>query len=350
MAYKILYIEDLDPGSIVHDLKSNGFEAEHYNPESLEALVSKTKDYDLLLLDFRLTENKMVVFDAPTIAQTVRTIGGSAHIDMPIVLISTEVKITDYYKDYSSQDLFDFSVSKEIFLGHLEKYTTRLKSVINAYKLITETNKNLEQCLSISANKLKSLDYRIIEQLNGEMYKNDIFAFNSYLLNQIIRSVGVLIGEEVLLARLGICKSSPDWKNLKMELEPFKYKGVYHDAYERWWSAEIEDWWKEKTNNLSLRRLSAEQRVEVIKKFAKYTELIVQKKTNHATSSNYWTICKQLKIGIDSIDGLELHHRELKPWQEKEYISIQAGLEASELFNFVKHSDKERLKEIASKL
>ncbi len=43
MAYKILYIEDLKPGSIVHDLKASGFEAEHYNPESLSELLSKAK-------------------------------------------------------------------------------------------------------------------------------------------------------------------------------------------------------------------------------------------------------------------------------------------------------------------
>src|ERR1700749_312856 len=133
MAYKILYIEDLNPGSIVHDLKAHGFEAEHYNPESLNKLLEKAKNHDLLLLDFRLTENQKVQFDAPTIAQTIRTIGSNSHMGIPIILISSETKISAYYKDYSSQGLFDFSVSKEDFLQKMPKFSKRFESVIEAY-------------------------------------------------------------------------------------------------------------------------------------------------------------------------------------------------------------------------
>ncbi|WP_461449810.1 hypothetical protein [Mucilaginibacter sp.] len=350
MAYKILYIEDLDPGTIVHDLRSKGFSADHYNPNSLEELIGKVKEYDLLLLDFRLTENNKIIFDAPTIAQTIRTIGGTAHLDIPIVLISTEGKITDYYKDYSSQDLFDYSVSKETFLKNLDKFSTRFNCAIEAYQTVLGTNKDIVTCLGISKEKLNTLDYRIIEQLTGEILNNDVFAFNNYILNQVIRSIGVLIGEEVLLARLGLSKKSPDWEKLKTQLDQFKYKGIYSNAYIRWWSDEIDMWWKEQTNGISLRRLPAEQRVEKLKEVTKLQSLSAQTKTEHASSSNYWTICKELKVGIDSIDGLELHQRSLKPWQEKEYISIQAGLESSELFKFVKPFDKERLKEIAKNL
>ncbi|MNT99432.1 hypothetical protein D3C72_2422740 [compost metagenome] len=53
---------------------------------------------------------------------------------------------------------------------------------------------------------------------------------------------------------------------------------------------------------------------------------------------------------IDSLDGLELHQRDLFPWQEKEYISIKAGLESSDLTKYIKQSDKARLREIMKQL
>lgn len=350
MGYKILYVEDLDPGTIVHDLKSQGFEADHYNPESLDELMIRAKDYDLLLLDFRLTENLKIIFDAPTIAQTIRTVGGTAHLDIPIVLISTEDKITDYYRDFSSHDLFDFSVKKQTFLENLEKYAGRFNSAIEAYKIVADSNKNLEKCLGITGEFLKSLDYRISEQLSTETYSQDVFAFTSYVLKQIIRSIGVLIGEDVLLARLGISKKSKEWEKVLKRLEPFRYRGIYANSYCRWWSQEIERWWKNEISETSLRRLPAQKRVDLLREKLGLTELIAQEKTVQATSSNYWTICKQMNVGIDSIDGLELHQRDIKPWQEKEFISIQAGLESSELNKFVKPYDRERLKDILSKL
>lgn len=350
MAYKILYVEDLDPGTIVHELKSQGFEADHYNPESLDELMKRAKEYDLLLLDFRLTENRKIIFDAPTIAQTIRTVGGTAHLDIPIVLMSTEEKITDYYRDFSSHDLFDYSVKKQTFLENLEKYAGRFNSAIEAYRIVAESGKDLEKCLGISAEFLKSLDYRISEQLSTETYSQDVFAFTSYVLKQIIRSIGVLIGEDVLLARLGISKKSKEWQRVVERLEPYRYRGIFSNSYSRWWSQQIEQWWKSEISEISLRRLTAQKRVDLLKEKLGLTELIQQEKTAQATSSNYWTICKQLNAGIDSIDGLELHQRDIKPWQEKEYISIQAGLESSPLNKYVKPYDRERLKDIVSKL
>lgn len=350
MAFKILYVEDLNPGSIVHDLNERGFETESCNPENLNDLVNSAKNYDLLLLDFRLTENKKVIFDAPTIAQTIRTVGGEAHLDIPIVLISSEEKITDYYRDFSSHDLFDYAIEKRAFLADVEKFSCRFNDVINAYKAVKENNKDVAASLGIRKEKMKELDYRIFEQLSSETYSTDVFAFTSYILKQIIRSIGVLIGEDILLARLGIAKSSNDWAKLKETLNPFRYKGIFSSSYNRWWSADMEQWWKSEISEASLRRLSAQKRVELLKGKTGFSELQPQVPTNHATSSNFWTICKQLNVGIDSIDGLELHQRDLKPWQEKEYISIQAGLESCDLVKYVKPFDKERLNEITSKL
>lgn len=350
MAYKILYIEDLQPGSIVHELQANGFEAEHYNPESLEELLQKVVGFDLLLLDFRLTESKKIIFDAPTIAQTIRTVGGSVHMDIPIVLISTEKNICDYFRDYSSQDLFDYSVSKEIFLENIKKYTTRFIDVIEAYKKVIENKGDLSKTLALKTDEMQNIDYRVVEKLSSEIFADNVFAYNNFILNHIIRSTGILVGEDVLSARLGVSMDSPDWENLKAKLIDFKYSGIYSNAYERWWSFKLDHWWEEMNKGISLRRLNATQRVQKLIGNTDLQSLIPQEKLAHSSSSNFWTICKDSKMPIDSLDGLELHQRDLFPWQEKEYISIKAGLESSDLSKYIKQSDKARLREIMKQL
>lgn len=350
MAYKILYIEDLDPSSILHELRAYGFEVEHCNPESLDTLLIRIKDFDLLLLDFRLTEIPKISFDAPTIAQTLRTFGSASHLDIPVILISTEDKICEYYEDYTSKDLFDFSVSKETLLKNLPKYSLRFKSVIDAYQFVITSEKDISKALGISSDLLQNIDYRIIEKLSNNIYGKDVFAFNNFILNNIIRSIGVLIGEEVLSARLGVSRNSEDWEGLKSEFSAFKYLGIYSKAYDRWWSFELDNWWKSKSNGGSLRRLNAQQRVDKLKEITSYKNILPEEKTPHASSSNFWTICKDCRRAIDSIDGLELHQKDLFPWQEKEYISINAALQSSTLNKYIKTFDKERLREIAKTL
>lgn len=349
MAYKILYIEDLKPESILHELKQAGFEAEHYNPENLDELLTKAKDFDLLLLDFRLTESKISV-DAPTIAQAIRTINSDTHMDKPIVLISQESKISDYYKDYSSQGLFDFSVSKETFGKQLDMFSKRLAGSINAYNLVVKNKRDIGSSLGLSPEDLKLIDYRIEESLSQAMFKDDVFAFCNFILNNLIRSIGPLIGEDVLSARLGVSLGSQGWNQLKKEFDFCKYTGIYSEAYDRWWYFGVDKWWKEKSKLESLRRLGAEKRVEIISELTDIKELKTKTKLPHASSSNFWTIDKSTNRALDPIDGLELHKKLLFPWQEKEYISMNSALEASPLLSYVKSADKELYREYAKSI
>lgn len=325
MAYKILYIEDLDPGSIVHDLGQNDFNVEHHSPKGFEETILKINGYDLLLFDFRLTEAD-ALFDAPTIAQTLRTLNSKYHMDIPMVLISSEPNICDYYKDLTSQDLFDLSLTKRTLLENLEKYSKRFKSFINAYKTIKQKGFNVQEILKINEVEFKRLDYRVIEKMNDPIHSNDVFAFSSFIIKNLIQSFGLLLGEDVLSARLGVSKESKDWEDLKELLKGFKYDGVFSDSYNRWWSNGLIDWWKSNNDgDNNLRKLNAEQRVKKLVEITKL-DLIVQPKTKYAKSSSYWTICKETSLPIDPIDGLELLKKDLLPWQETEYISMQAGL------------------------
>lgn len=351
MAYKILYVEDLDPGSIVHDLKRVGFDVKHHSPENFEQTLSETASVDLLLLDFRLTAGK-AVFDAPTIAQTLRTVKSNAHKDIPIVLISSEANIKDYYRDYTSQDLFDISLTKSDLLSDLDKYSQRFRSIISAYRLIRDSSFNVESTLAVPRDI--QLDYRIDKKLTNEIRSNDVYAFSSFVLNQIVASIGVLIGEDVLSSRLGISKDSENWDGMKAILESARYKGIFSDSYNRWWADGILNWWKALVNDeYSLRRLNAEQRVKLISEKTNLN-LFALSKTKYAQSSNFWTICKETSLPIDPIDGLELESRIQLPWQEREFLSLQAAIEPSKFdaqgqslyLKHLKPSEAKRLSEL----
>lgn len=357
MAYRIIYLEDLDPGSIKHDLEQYDFVVDHFNPKIFEDTINEVLKYDLLLFDFRLT-GADAIFDAPTIAQTLRTLNSKHHQDVPIILISSESKITDYYKDLTSQDLFDLSISKDNLLKNLDKYTGRFKGLIEGYELIKTNKFNIDKILNIDSKQKENLDYRIFEKLSAPIYSSDVFAFSSFILKEMIQTVGVLFGEDVLSARLGVSKESKNWAELISLFDDFKYKGVFSNSYNRWWSEGLIEWWNANVNDrTSLRRLSAEERVDKLKNITGL-DLKIQSKTDYAKSSKFWTICKDSNLPIDPIDGLEISKKDLLPWQETEYISIQSGFNPVKFdsqkkpiyIKYLKPLELKRLKEIASSI
>lgn len=353
MTYRILYIEDEKPDSLVEELqKQSEFHVEVWKPDNIEDINEKSKGVDLIILDFRLDKCKTHL-DGPSYAQALRTKGSRIQKDIPIVLFSMEVKITEYYKDFTSQDLFDFSIPKEEYFEHSEKYNNRLISLIKAYKRIKDTNKNLSSVLNINETQKNQLDYRIQLNLKKEVYSEDIYAFSSFVYQNLIRSIGVLIGEDVLSARLGISRKSKDWNALKETLEKYKYSGIFSDSYDRWWAEDISNWFQSNYKGRgSLRRLNAEDRCSIIKQFTSLNDLSALEKINErgyiSKSSNFWTVCKATKAPIDYIDGFELYERELFSWQESEYISFLG--KSSKYKKFLKPSDNKIIIEMENKL
>lgn len=355
MAYKLLYIEDEDSSSIVANLEKNGdFIVKTWSPDSLEELGVKIKGMDLLVMDFRLTHSKTIV-DGPAFAQALRTNNSSIHVNIPMILFSVENNITDYYKDYTSQDLFDFSVPKGEYLLHSDKYNDRIISVIDAYKSITQSKNDLKLILDIKEDfKNDNLDYRIEFSLSKKLFAEDVYAFSSFIHHNIIRSVGVLIGPDVLSARLGVSQDSSDWSELLKQLGSKKYTGIFSAVYDRWWSESISEWFKDlDERKRSLRRLTAEDRVASIKQITGLQNLMpiekIQKANYSAISSKYWTICKETKKPIDYIDGYELYDRDLFVWQEPEYISF-LGKSSKRYAKYIKPSDQKKISALETKL
>jgi len=352
MAYRILYIDDLETQSREKDIENLGYEVKLYNPTSnisdLFEELDEFKGVSAFVLDYRLTKGENnACFDAPTIAQTLRTKHKEDLQDFPMVLMSNEdIKIAEYDKDLTSQDLFDFVLTKEEFSADMSRFKRKLDSFIKSYETIRLNKFDLTRILDIEDDSI--LHSRI--KSNAIEIGDNVFMLSNFLYYEVTRPIGVLIGEDVLSARLGVSKESTDWADLLDSIKPSLYTGIFSDYHKRWWMDKVNIWWSEIiTAETSLRRLNADERVELLKTKLGLDNLTALTKSEHSVSSNFWTICKFSKEPIDPFDGIELL-KEYKSWQNKEYISIKSALEKMEEYkNQVSDIDKKAIREIVKK-
>lgn len=343
MKNRILYIEDQPAQSITDDLKRFGFDVTVNNADNFDIALSDMKnETDAYLMDFRLTANRGKV-DAPTFASTLRTFGDN-HRSKPIVLISTEENLPAFENDFTSQDLFDFVVGKKAFRENIEKYSNRIVSLIESYKLIESESYDINKVLSIENHNIA--DYRLIEKLNTAKDKEDTYAFCRIIYYTLIRSIGMLVGKDVLAARLGIDKSSEDFELFLKTVSDCKYAGILSSSYERWWFHKVIEFWNGISGNRSLRRTSANERVAIINQ-ALDLNLVPAAPLKHATSSNFWTICAVTNEPLDPNEGYVYSKKELEVWQEQEYISLYAALEYPEHKIYLSPIDKNEIFELS---
>lgn len=355
MSYKILYVEDLNPETKIAEFKQFGYVIEVLKPLSLEDTIDKiiNGDYDALVFDYKLTANREKsankLYNAPTLAQTIRTMG----ISMPIILLSSQKIITEAFDlDYTSQDLFDFCVSKEMFSKCTLKYCERINAFIEAYKKIDLHSHKLQSALNIESSVYKNIDYRLKEIFEQPQVKNNTYAFCRFIHYEVIRSIGALIGEDVLSSRLGVSKKSQDWAKLLDKLDEYKYKGILSDVYDRWWWNSIDIWWQSISPIKSLRQLSSTERTEILIEKLGLPNLNPLIPCKYAYSDMFWTICKETHIPIDpNIDGFDINQKKNHPWQEKEYISAYGTLEVNPRWmKQLNKLDKQVIKSIASNI
>lgn len=345
MAYKILYVEDQVADSIKDDLERYGYEVVSNDADSLDDLLNAINDdFDVYVFDFRLTSNKGRL-DAPAIAQAMRT-KGINYKEKPIILISNEDKLKEFDKDLTSQDLFDFAISKGNFRANISKYSNRINSFIESYKKIKETDFDLKQILGISESDLSLLiDYRLLEKLQSEKIKNDVYAYCRFINISLIRGIGPLIGEDVLSSRLGVSRKSKNWSDLLKELEEYKYKGILSDVYPRWWMEDILKWWALLFDGKSLRRTNSNERASLLKSLTDFDLTPIEPMKN-SNSTYFWTICIETKEALDPNEGFIVNKKENLPWQEMEYLSLDSALEQSKYRKYLSPIDRNKIREI----
>ena len=352
MAYKLYYIEDLESESRKSDLENLGFEVGQYDPErDINNVVDKINAYnpDVIIMDYRLNNgSENVYYDAPTIAATLRNKHRANFKEIPIILISNESKIADFYKDFLNQDLFDYAIEKQVLNDRKDFFKERILSYIDSYLKIKEYNFDILKILELEEKDSVLLHSLIVKKL--EPKTQQIYEYSRFVNDNLIYAIGTLIGEDILAARLGVDKHCEDWHNLLNELNDSMYQGIFKDSHKRWWSEKIERWWTSEFGVNNLRRLNAAERVNLLNnKFELNLKTAIPTKLSKSTK--FWTICKGTSKPLDPFDGIQIIKKDYKLWQEKEYFSKDYALaKISEEKDFIDETDLKYLKDLAKSL
>lgn len=312
--------------------------------EQISSIVDELKDsYDGLILDLRLDEKTKegegrANFRAPALAQELRSrASDDKELSHPIILWSTDEKLNNsYYRDTTAQDLFDLVYRKGEIKKNASQIAVQLVSLVDGYKKVAQILRRKEKKEFLNSQerlrlmlglqkKQNFLDPRILGYFDGIKSEDslEIYKYARFIMKNLIKSTGPLIDEGMLASRLGIDISrSNDWGNLKNNfLGNFAYTGVFDQGWKRWWTYLIEEWWKDKIKDKSLRQLTADQRVVRLINYTNLENLTPAIPIKKEYSSKFWTICQVEMKPLAPIDGIILKQHERQPWQEFLYVS-----------------------------
>jgi len=348
MTYKYLYIDDIKNDNhkgLIHGLNKGGhlqvdfmqpkewdkmFQKEVDSKPNPEYLPSKLADYHGIILDLRLYDNAndegyTATYRGSTVAQELRTLIKEKTItnDIPIVLITANENI-DISLDETGKDLFDTIIKRTEIGEDYDKYRRKLVSLCTGYIYLNQVEKTIDEIFLYPSSS--KIDFRFIQCFN-EIKDSPTHIISRFITKNVLKKPSFLIDEFYLSARLGVSIDSDGWQKLHEEvLNNFKYKGVFSDYYQRWWMADLEDWWDETFKENCLRTLTSTERVALLNKKFDFKLKPIQK-TIRSSSEKFWTACKVTKVAIDNVDGFIIANQDDNfPWQEKEYISIEEAL------------------------
>jgi hypothetical protein len=304
------------------------------NENSMNGLI-----LDLRLDDFPNEETKYADFRGTSLAQEIRTRQKeTALISFPIVLFSANDKLEQSLEN-SGKDLFDICIDKsKVNTDTFTIITPRLISLAEGY-ISLKDNKDISKILNID---IDLIDERFVSELY-QLLNNPVHIISQFIIYELIEKQGLLIDEQILAARLGIdIITSQDWEKVKESLSSAKYTGVFSEGWQRWWMPLAEIWWKETIKaETYLRSTPATERVELIKNALQLENLQSAEKIDKADSEEFWTVCKGYNLPLDPVDGLIIKGQEkLYPWQEPEYVSVDAALKSKNKDNVWKNVAK----------
>lgn len=259
-----------------------------------------------------------------SLSQNIRTLSNEGKInEFPVILYYAPVleqTNQSVFKDSSGTDLFDWKLNKDdVMSEHYPEIVHLLFELSEGYKRINQEN-GLNSLLAIEDN---FLDGRIESELKKRFKSTHEFAM--FLKEKVILVSGLLINENILAARLGVYKKCTDWQKIKEILneEQIKYKGVFANIQEVWWSDKLLSWWKENLNtNKSISNLSAQERVNKLnEKFHLNLQPITLEEKSRNRSSCFWTVCAKTQQPIDPNEGVLTNRNKEYFWQDPEYVS-----------------------------
>ncbi len=333
--YKVFYLDDEKNDLVLpikEKLESTGklsvtWEKPATFEDELLVIEKLLQDHHCVLLDLQLDEKQedgtQVRYQAPTLAQQIRTLGSEKRIpECPIILCSTADKVKiSFNRDFTSHNLFDWTFMK----SDINTETVgKIISVIEAYSTVSKSKKDFSDLLK---RNYHDIDERILSRFVNED-DPPVHEICRTILNEIVQVRGVLIEEDVLAARLGIdIEKSKGWEDIKSQLfEEAKYSGIFSSSWQRWWADKVFDIFEQKTK-ANLASLEARERVDLLQEHVK-EPIVASAPLKFCQSTNFWTVCQVTRKAIDPFEAFKIDMKEEpKPWQDYQYVSLYALLE-----------------------
>lgn len=305
-------------------------------------ILNNLEDINGIIFDWELTNKSEdakngcedVDYSAESLAEHIRvSITLNNKKDIPIILCSANKNnslSSLRKKEHTSNDLFDLTfIKNDLFYKNVDDAEAQLYDLAQIYNVLQSKKlKNIE-IFNLSIDELEYVDFRFIDYVD-EIYNNkSTHDFVQFLLREFIEKEGILIDENILIARLGIDKekSGQSWQKLKeIIFDNLIYKGVLSVGWENFWGFKLEKWWSESIHSENLRLVSANKRVELLNERLGL-DLKVSEKIKYCNSNEFWTVCYATKKPLDPVDGYMIANKSKYPWQEIQYVSAYGELE-----------------------
>lgn len=305
---------------------------------AIEAFIAEQDSVCGLLLDLRLdvdadSDGNRVAYRGPTLAQELRTRMAEGSIPaFPIALWSVNTKFKlSYYGDESSHDLFDDVYGKDSeIIDKPAEVANKLASLAIGYDYLRRLSRaNAISTLDLTNEEGSTVYTQFLDEYLEVVNSHGAHEVANFLLNELVRTPGLLVTEDLLAARLGvdIAASNSSWSQLKEHLQLSQYRGPFSEGWPRWWWFRVEDWWASLGEKVpDLRRLESGSRVQRLNETFNLN-LVAAEPISDGYSKKYFTLCAGTLKPLDPIDGLTTVRRSARSWQDTGFVSVHAALE-----------------------
>lgn len=300
-----------------------------------------------LLLDVALTnaqdqEGNPVGIDGIALAQQVRTLqtraragnGSEGLPEFPIIRLSKRDVVREYVnKDSTSDDLFDDFVDKETVIDHAVDAASVVLAFAEDYPRLVAfacqepDNGDIGSLLGCSPELLIRLDPRTLLGLRRPGVPAHVLS--RFVVAKLLQRAGPLVDESLLSVRFGIDRErSDDWSTLLERLAECRYKGIFAGGYKRWWMVVVRDWWEQEIDqDKSFARLSAFERVDLLKEKTCLRNLAAIEANEDSPGSRWWHQCAKSGVAVDPSEGVPLLPvYGSETWHDTEYLCLEEAL------------------------
>lgn len=249
MIYHGIFVDDQDDVFAETLSTRRRLDIEFLPVQQATALARAIRDKQpmLVALDYRLDEAQAGLpadqtFKGSALAQHLRDASIEApEWDFAIVLVSAEDKIRNLFKpDQTAHDLFDRVYVKDHINSQRDTVRQELLSLCSAYDHLRQKGGqyDLAELMSAEADDRPAIDVQALTLSLAEAKAPHVVV--KLILKDLIDRPGPLIDLDDVCAYLGVSKRSGEKVAEALGQYAANYRGLFSDAWPRWWSHRVE--------------------------------------------------------------------------------------------------------------